>query len=140
MHPFHVLLTIFAALCLLGFGLMLLWERRQFRQRGLGGPWLVVRLASIPLALLTAALVILPARSTSGMEGLGVFYVMLLVVAPPLWVGAHWLVGKIVRPALSFNDALWIAASPILFVMAVSVLAPMLQRIAWTALRAMGMD
>ena len=74
---------------------VLRWERNQFQARGLSGSWLKVRLASIPAALLAAILVaVVPARNTSGMEGLAVFYILLLVASPLLWFGMHWAVGQ----------------------------------------------
>lgn len=66
MHPFHVMLMLFAAAALLGFALAVRWERRKFLARGLTSSWFKVRLASLPAALLVAALVVVPARSTSG--------------------------------------------------------------------------
>ena len=138
MHPFHFLLALFAVLSLVALVFMLRWERRYFFQRGKGAAWLPVRLATIPIALATAAMVILPARGTSGMEGLAVFYILLLVLVPVFWFGAHWMVGKFVRPTLKFGESALIAGSPIALGFALSTAAHTLQPMAWSVLRAMG--
>lgn len=138
MRPFHILLVLFAIFSLVVLALMLRWERRHFIQQGKGGAWLSVRLATIPIALATAALVIIPVSSTSGLEGLAAFYFLLLVIAPVFWFGAHWIVGKFVQPALNFRESVQIAGSPIAFVIVMSLAAHTLQPIAWTILRSMG--
>lgn len=138
MRPFHILLVLFAIFSLVALALMLRWERRHFIQQGKGGAWLSVRLATIPIALATAALIIIPVRSTSGMEGLAVFYFLLLVIAPVFWFGAHWIVGKFVQPTLNFKESVQIAGSPIAFVIVMTIAAHTLQPIAWTILRSMG--
>jgi len=135
MHPFHLLLGLFAVLSLVALVLLLRWERGYFRQRGKHEAWLPVRLASIPIALVTAAAVIIPARGTSGMEGLAVFYILLFTMAPVFWFGAHWLVGKLVTPSLGFGESAQIAGSPILLCVALSAVAHTLQPIVWSALR-----
>jgi hypothetical protein len=135
MHPFHMMLVSFAAVALVGFGFAVRWERRLFAARGLAGSWLKVRLASIPAALLVAAAVAIPARSTSGMEGLAVFYLLLLTAAPVLWFGLHWAVGRLTRPPLSFTDSARIAGLPLLYAAAVAAVAPALQSFAWSLSR-----
>lgn len=138
MHPFHMMLVLFAALALVGLGFVIRWERRHFVARGLAGSWLMVRLASIPAALLVAAAVVVPARATPGMEGLAVFYLLLLVVAPVLWFGAHWVVGRLARPALGFADSARIAALPLVYALVLAAVAPSLQSAAWSLLRSSG--
>jgi hypothetical protein len=138
MHPFHLMLMLFAAVALVGFGYVVRWERRQFVGRGLAGSWLLVRLASIPAAVLAAGVVLVSTHRTSGMEGLAVFYLLLLTAAPVLWFGAHWAVGRLARPPLSFGDSARIAGSPVLYAMALAGLAPLLQSLAWTLLRSVG--
>lgn len=140
MHPFHLMLVFFAAIALIGFVYLLRWERRHFVGRGLAGSWLWVRLASIPAALLVLVLAVVPARSTSGMEGLAVFYFVLLVVAPPLWFGLHWVAGRVVKPPLAFADSARIAASPLLYALALAAVSPMLQSFGWGLLRALGAE
>lgn len=137
MHPFHALLLLFALFGLLAFAFLMRWERRYFQRCGKAGAWLMVRLATIPIALVTVALVILPSRS--GMEGLAVFYLMLLTVAPIFWFGAHWMVGKLARPPLTFGETVQIAGTPIVFGLALSAVAHALQPIAWSLLSSAGM-
>lgn len=138
MHPFHLMLALFAILSLLGFGWLLNWERRQFMARELGTAWLTVRLSTIPIALATAALVIIPARGTSGMEGLAVLYGLLLTAAPIFWFGAHWVVGRLASPPMLFSDSARIAGLPLLYLLAIAVIAHPLQSLAWSWLRLLG--
>jgi hypothetical protein len=138
MHPFHALLAVFAVAAFLALVLLMRWERRRFLRMGKGGAWLPVRLATIPIALATAALIVVPARSTSGMEGLAVAYALLLAVAPVFWFGAHWLVGRLVRPPLSFGESAQIAGSPLALAIALSWAAHALQPVAWQVLRSVG--
>jgi hypothetical protein len=138
MHPFHALLGIFAVAALLALVFLIRWERHRFLQMGKGGAWLLVRLATIPIALATAALIVIPARSTSGMEGLAVYYILLFTVAPAFWFSAHWLVGRFARPTLRFGESARIAVSPIALGIVLSLVAHALQPIAWQMLRSMG--
>lgn len=139
MHPFHVLLMLFAVLSLVAFAFLLRWERRYFLQLGKVSGWLPVRIATLPIALITAALVIIPARSTSGMEGLAVFYALLFTLAPAFWFGAHWLAGKLVRPSLSLGESARIAVSPLALGFVLVMVAHALQSFAWSLLRSMGL-
>ena len=115
MHPFHMMLMLFAAAALIGFVYVIRWQRRQYVARDLASSWLKVRLSSIPAALLVAAVVVIPARATSGMEALAVFYLLLLIVAPVLWFGAHWAVGRLARPQLALADSARIAGVPLAY-------------------------
>jgi hypothetical protein len=83
-------------------------------------------------------LIVIPARSTSGMEGLAVFYILLITVAPVFWFCAHWLVGRFARPPLAFGESAQIAGSPIALGIVLSVVAHALQPIVWQMLRSMG--
>jgi hypothetical protein len=139
MRPFSIMLVPVAVLLLVGFGLLMRWERQQFMQRGLAGPWLMIRISTIPIALATAASIVIPAGCTSGMEGLAVFYVLLFTVAPVLWFGSHWVVGKFTRPPMLFRDTAWVAASPLVYLIAIAMIAHPLQALAWTLLRSLGM-
>ena len=138
MHPFHVLLTLFAVASLVAFGFLFRWERRSYVAKGKGNSWLWVRLSSVPIAVIVGAAVVLPAFHVVGLEALAVFYLLLLTVAPLFWVGAHWLVGRMVTPRLDFSESLLIALSPIVAMLALSSLAHMLQGPAWALLRTMG--
>jgi hypothetical protein len=138
MHPFHILLSLFAVFSLVSLAFLLRWERRYFFKLGKGNAWLPVRLATIPIALATAALIFLPTRSASGMEGLAVFYIFLLTIAPMFWFSAHWIAGKFVKPPLSFGESSQIAGSPIALGVILSAVAHALQPLAWSILRSMG--
>jgi hypothetical protein len=89
---------------------------------------------------LVAAVVVIPARATSGMEVLAVFYLLLLIVAPVLWFGAHWAVGRLARPQLAFADSarIRIAGVPLAYALALAAIAPTLQSVAWALLRSLG--
>lgn len=138
MRPFTVLLILYAVLCLVALGFLVRWERRKYLRHGKAGAWLSVRLATIPIAMATAALVYLPARSTSGMEALAVFYILLIIAAPIFWFGSHWLVGRFSNPRLLFSESATIAVSPIVLAIALVLLAHKLQPIAWSMLRSAG--
>ncbi len=137
-HPFHILPALFAVLSIGALAFLLRWERRHFLRLGKGHAWLAVRLATIPIALATAALILIPARATPGMEGLAVLYILLFTLAPVFWFGAHWIAGKFVRPPLSFAESAQVAASPVVLGVVLSALAHALQPIAGSMLRAMG--
>ncbi len=94
-------------LLVIGFGLRTEW--RSYAKRGLAGPWLYLRLATIPIALVTAAAVWFPSSAVGGPEALAVFYGLLLLGAPVLYFGLHWLVGKMVL--LSSSDAIAVGAT-----------------------------
>lgn len=100
---------LFAVLCVMGLGFYL--EYSFFRKTHRGGSWLVVRLVSLLAVPITLAAVVLPARATSGMEGLAVFYAGLLTVAPLLWFGSHRLAGRWARPPLSGLESFLLAMS-----------------------------
>ncbi len=53
------MLLALLVLCLVLVPVLLRWERRRFQAIGKGAAWLPMRLASVPIALLTAALVTL---------------------------------------------------------------------------------
>ena len=125
-------------LCLVVLPLLLRWERRRFQALGKEAAWLPMRVASVPIAALTAALVVLPARAVPGMEALAVFYGLLLVVAPLFWFGAHYVVGRLVRPALLFEESARIASLPVAAVIGIALLSQWLQPLVWSLWRAAG--
>lgn len=139
MHPFHVLLSLFGLCALVAFAFVIRWERAQFVQKDKGRGWRHVRISSIPIAIVAAAIAIIPARAVSGMESLAVFYGLLFSVVPIVWFGAHWLVGKAVSPPLSAGESIAIASSPIAFGLAAAYIAHALQRPAWLLLRHLGL-
>lgn len=135
MNPMLVSLIL---LCLVALPLLLRWERGRFQALGKGAAWLPMRVASVPIAALTVALVVLPARAVPGMEALAVFYGLLLVVAPLFWFGAHYVVGRLVRPALLFEESARIAALPVAAVIGIALLSQWLQPLVWSVWRAAG--
>lgn len=140
MSMFHLMLSIFALVALIGLAIAIRWERRRFVSRGLAGPWLAVRLSSIPAIVLTAMLVIAPARHASGMGALAAFYALLLTVAPMAWFGVHLAVGRLVKPQLSFGDAAQIAGLPLAYALALAAAAPAAQHLAWRIPRLLGVE
>lgn len=92
---------------LIALMLGLLWlESRFFKSSGRVPSWLKVRLASAVAALLTVAVVLVPARAVGGPEALGVFLFALYTAAPLLWFGSHVLAGRWVQPALTRAESL----------------------------------
>jgi hypothetical protein len=92
-------------------------ERRMFVARGKGASWWVVRLASLPALAVVVAAVFGPERAVSGMEGLAVFYLLLLVAAPLLWFGVHLLAGWLASPRMSRGESAWIAGSGLMLLL-----------------------
>lgn len=139
MHPFHLLLWLFAAMALAALVLLVRWERGYFTRLNKGGAWLAVRISTIPIALAMVAIVFIPTRVISGMEALFVSYVLLLTVVPLCWFGGHWLAAKILGPSLKFGESMLIAASPIALGILLVMAAHTLQPMAWSILRTAGL-
>lgn len=139
MYPFHVLLMLFVLLALVAFAFLIRWERAIFLQKGKGSSWQRVRISTIPIALFAAAIAIIPSLASSGMEGLAVFYGLMLTLVPIFWFGAHWLVGKTATPPLTFQESAFIAGSPIVFGLITVYVAHDLQTPAWKFLRFVGL-
>lgn len=100
------------ALALLATMLMAFYlESLFFRRSRRVGSWFAVRLVSLVAAPLTFAVVVLPARATVGMEGLAVFYGMLLTAGPLVWFGSHVLTGRWMRPALAGGECMMLGIS-----------------------------
>lgn len=100
---------VLAVLALVAIGFFIRSESRVFAKRDRHRPWLLLRLATIPIALLAAVAVFLPARAVRGPEALGAFYLLLFTAAPLVYFGLHWMVGKIV--GLPARDSASIGAS-----------------------------
>lgn len=139
MHPFHVLLSVFALLALVAFAFMSRWERSKFVAKGKGHGWRRVRISTIPIAIFAAAIAVVPTQAVSGMESLALLYGLLFTVVPIFWFGAHWLVGKSASPPLSFGESAAIAGSPIVFGLAAAYTAHALQTPAWLFLKHLGL-
>jgi hypothetical protein len=102
-------------------------EKRRFDLLGKGRGWVCMRLLALPMLLVSAALVVLPARSISGMEALAYFYFALFTVGPLTWFGLHWLAGTMQSPRLSRTESFALAFSGLLVLIVPPMLAGMLQ-------------
>ncbi|PKO33698.1 MAG: hypothetical protein CVU34_12165 [Betaproteobacteria bacterium HGW-Betaproteobacteria-7] len=103
---------------LMAIGTILFLERRHFGRQGKAGSWLSMRLLALFLLLpLTVGVVIIPARGVSGMEALAVFYAALFLLAPLVWFAGHWLAGRLLRPAFTRGESLFMGASGLLILL-----------------------
>jgi hypothetical protein len=135
MHPFQVLLAFFALIAFVAFAFMIRLERSHFIKQDKRQGWYRVRISTIPIAIIAVVIAVVPSQAVSGMEGLAVFYGLLLTVVPIFWFGAHWVVGKSTSPPLTFKESFTIAASPIAFLLALAYVANALQTPAWLFLK-----
>lgn len=94
-------------------GLAFFLESRLFKKSGRIGSWLALRFVTLLMVPPTVALLVLPARAVSGMEGLAVFYLALFTLAPLLWFGGHILGGRWLRPAIKAGESAALAISAI---------------------------
>lgn len=134
---FRVALVAGACMAILIACAALAMEYRHFRRRGLGGQWVGMRLALVPIAAIVVAGVLTPARLVAGPEALAVFYGLLLFVAPPAWFGLHRLARWLLAGELSVREAMFLAASPLGFALGLVSLAHMLQGPAWSLANAL---
>lgn len=96
-------------------GLILFRERRYFAARDMASSWLSLRLLSLFLLLpITAGVIFIPSMAISGPEALAYFYVALLILGPLVWFAGHTLCGRLLRPAFSKGESLFMAASGLL--------------------------
>jgi hypothetical protein len=102
-------------------------EKRRFDRVGKGRGWIRMRLLALPMLLITAALVVLPARSISGMEALAYFYFALFTLGPLAWFGLHWLAGAMQSPRFSRGESFALAFTGLLVLIVPPLLAGMLQ-------------
>lgn len=97
---------------------ILFLERRHFGRQGKAGSWLSMRLLAFFLLLpLTLGVVTIPARAISGMEALAVFYAALFILGPLVWFAGHRLAGRLLRPAFSKGESLFMGASGLLILL-----------------------
>ncbi|MBP5987044.1 MAG: hypothetical protein KA538_07645 [Azonexus sp.] len=101
-----VLLASLAVMILIQF-----LEHRHFVRLGKAGSWAGLRLLLLIIIPLTAGVLIIPAQAISGPEALAYFYGALFTLAPLTWFGMHLLCGRLLRPAFSKGESLFLAAS-----------------------------
>lgn len=109
--------SIWGALALLALAAILLYlrvERRRFAAHGKAQPWLLVRLSSLPIALVAAAAVWLPARAIRGPEALAALYLLMFTLGPAVYFALHWLAGRLTTPALHARESAAIGCSGLL--------------------------
>lgn len=110
---------------------LLRWEWQQYRRRGLGRSALILRLVSLPILLLTALAIWLPASMAAGWGGLVLLYAGLVLLGPLLWFGLHMWVGACCQPSLDRGVSCAIAGSGLLLILSVSYLLHALQTPLW---------
>ena len=96
-----VLWCVAFVLILAGIGLVLWFERRQYKSLGKTGSWMWLRLCSLPILAMAVLVVWVPARIISGPEALAYFYMALLTLAPITWFGLHITIGSILTTRLT---------------------------------------
>lgn len=102
-------------------------EKRQFERRGKGRGWVGMRLLALPMLAVTAAVIVLPARSISGPEALGYFYLALFTLGPLTWFGLHWLAGTLQSPRFTRGESFNLAFTGLAILIAPPMLAGMAQ-------------
>lgn len=117
-----VLLAILA-----GIVWLLRTEKRQFDRRGKGRGWVWMRLLALPMLAVTAAVILVPARSISGMEALAFFYISLFTLGPLTWFGLHWLVGAMQSPRFTRGESFALAVTGLAILIAPPILVGMAQ-------------
>lgn len=135
MQPFYLLIAIFVILDIIAFSFLMARERQHVRNLGKEKSWKRLRLLGIPVALICTLIVMIPATRTSGMEGLAVLYILSLTAAPLLWFFSHWLIGRKLSVKMTSSESMYIAASPILFIIIATLLAHRLQPIGISILK-----
>jgi len=107
---------------LLGIVWLLRTEKRQYDRRGKGRGWGWMRLLALPMLAVTAAVIIVPARSISGPEALGYVYIALFTLGPLTWFGLHWLLGAMQSPRLTRGESFGLALTGL----AILIVPPMI--------------
>lgn len=127
----HTIFALLAVAALLAFLFAARAEWRAFSRAGLGRGWWTMRLLMPLLFALGGVIAAFFAKMALGSDGLILVYLGVFVVALPLWFVLHVVVGRLQRPALDTGRALWLAASPIGAVVALSLIGHALQPLAW---------
>lgn len=121
----YVIWSVLALGALLLVALALRAERCRFAARGKASAWLQLRLTSLPIGLIAAAAVWLPARAIHGPEALAAFYLLMFSLGLLVYFGLHWLAGRMATPSLSAGESAAIGGSGLLMVILPALLASM---------------
>jgi hypothetical protein len=117
-----VLLAILA-----GIVWLLRTEKRQFSRRGKSRGWLWMRLLAFPMLALTVVVILVPARSISGMEALAFSYIALFTLGPLTWFGLHWLLGMMQSPRFTRGESFALATTGLAILIVPPILVGMAQ-------------
>ena len=110
-----------AALVVIALGIRA--EGRWFAARSKRGPWLTLRICTIPIAIATVGLVLMVTRAVRGPEALLAFFAMLLTGAPLFYFGMHWIVARWLKPRLETGEVAWIGFSGLMVAVGPAALA-----------------
>lgn len=110
-----------------GIGWTVRREQRRYQAVGKREAWLRLRLSSLPILVVTALAVWLPARAVSGPTALGFFYAALIAIVPITWFGLHRITGSLVSPRLTKAESDRVALTGIAMVIVPALLVSMLQ-------------
>jgi hypothetical protein len=127
--------SVFALLVVIAVLVAVFYERRRYAAQDKAGAWLFVRLASLPIAAVSVAAVVIPARAIGGPEALAAFYLLAFTTAPLVYFGLHWLAGFIA--GLARKAALAIGLSGLLMLLVPVLLANRVQPWVFDLARAM---
>lgn len=110
---------------LVGIVWLLRTEKRQFERRGKGRGWVWMRLLALPMLTVTAAVILVPTRSISGMGALAFFYLALFTLGPLTWFGLHWMAGAMQSPRFTRGESLGLALTGLAILIAPPILVQM---------------
>ncbi|MBK6508592.1 MAG: hypothetical protein IPG06_03485 [Haliea sp.] len=121
-----VICSVFALLMLTAVLVAAVYERRRYAAQKKASAWLFVRVATLPIAAVVAAVVVISARAVGGPEALAALYLLAFTAGPLLYFGLHWLAGFVA--GLARKDALAMALSGLLMILVPMLLASMAQQ------------
>ena len=131
-----VIWSVFALLMLTAVLVAAVYERRRYAAQKKASAWLFVRVATLPIAAVVAAVVVISARAVGGPEALAALYLLAFTAGPLLYFGLHWLAGFVA--GLARKDALAMALSGLLMILVPMLLASMAQQ--WVFVLARAVD
>jgi len=118
---------VLAGAALIAIGFAIRAERRWFAARGKAGPWLWLRVSTIPIGILTVLAIILPARIIGGEMALAAFYLLMFSAGPLVYFGLHRMVGSLLRPQLTSQEITRVGLSGLMMSVGPAMLAQILQ-------------